>query len=81
LKEKKFYIDVAFGPIGRKAPRYYSYQSINTLQMLPGASLNTKILCRSQGQIFTEANILITSLVRYIFNVVYGDLTSCPYLI
>jgi len=29
---------------------------------------------RSQGQFFTEANIVITSLVRYVFNEVYGDL-------
>jgi len=36
---------------------------------------------RSQGQIFAEANTLITCPVGYVLNVVYGDLTSCSYLI
>jgi len=37
---------------------------------------------RSQGQIFTEAKILITSSVWYVAKctVVYGDLTFCPYI-
>jgi len=35
----------------------------------------------SQGQNFTEANMLITSPFWYIVKVVYGDLTSCPHLI
>jgi len=36
---------------------------------------------RSQGKSFTGANMLNTSLVWYVVEVVYGDLKSCPHLI
>jgi len=34
---------------------------------------------RSQGQTFTKANMLITSPVGILLNLVDGDLTFCPY--
>jgi len=36
---------------------------------------------RSQSQIFTETNMLITLPVWYVVKCSYGDLTSCPYLV
>jgi len=36
---------------------------------------------RSQGQSFTEASMSITPRLGIFIKLVYGNLTSCPYLI